>query len=40
MACSWLVHLGKNSGCWGPESQIEAAEGMLVLAVQDRALAM
>lgn len=40
MARSWLVSLGKNSGCGGPESQIEAAEGMLVQALQDRALAV
>lgn len=40
MAHSWLVNLGKNSGCWGPKSQIEAAEGTLVLALQDRALAV
>lgn len=40
VAHSWLVNLGKNSGCWGPKSQIEAAEGTLVLALQDRALAV
>lgn len=38
MARSWLVNLGKNSGCWGPKSQIEAAEGTLVLALQWQAM--